>query len=618
LKSSLLQRPLIPVRKRVHLREVSQNISEEHGDDWRENKIQENKNWSFVNSASFLRRIRTSGRGWIAVLISLGIRALVVYTILFHLFVEFYHQYLNDPYAAFFPFVDKYLTPIFQTMEGAIRMLRTTYYCVLVGIDYKFHMLAFGERWEKDPEFRKRVHQRSAQRFLELFKKNGCVYIKVGQYMASMKHILPDEYIETLYVLQDQAPFVSYEEIEKVIFQEFGKKPDELFDYFDKRPLAAASLAQVHRAIMKGSGREVAVKVQYPRTRYFFEGDMLTHKLVVWGLNIFFPNYNFEFLRDEMAKYLRTELDFRLEAKNGKRAAYNFRHRKDVHIPEIIDELSSEKVLTAEFIHAVKINDVEGMKRLGISKKKAAQILFEAMADQIYKHGFVHTDPHPGNVFIRKDKNGSEQLVILDHGLYKELDERFRENYCRLYKALVLRDEVNIKRYCNALGIEDWKLFSTLILMRSYDGAIVGMGNGVKESERRAFLERMRTQMDQMLDVLRMLPKEMLMILRNNNLLRAINHELGVPVNRFSIFARTAAAGIHIDKPLYQENEKRGFMQSINSSFMLLLSWREKLLFECYLSIYRFLHYCIDNWNRIQILLGFADEFNEDKVLDAG
>lgn len=564
-------------------------------------------------------------------------RVALVYFLLLGLLADFFHRFLDNPYSSYYPFVSRYVMPLFQALEGTARLVRTVFHSAIVAADYKFTRWRVGEeRWNADQDLRDMVHLRSAQRFLELFKTNGCVYVKVGQYMASMKHLLPDPYLDTMKELQDRAPFVPLEDVRRVVYQDFGMPPEQLFEEFDTQPIAAASLAQVHRARERNTGREVAVKVQYRKVRYFFEGDMLTHRVICWGLDTFFPGFQFDFLQEEMAKYLRTELDFRQEADNGRRATHNFRHRSDVHIPEIIERLSSERVLTTEFIHGVKVNDKHALDQLGLSVSDVAHLLFEAFAEQIYLHGFIHTDPHPGNVFIRRMPDGSNhpQLVILDHGLYLQLPNDFRRNYCQLYKALVLRDESDVKKYCHAMGIEDWQLFSTLILMRSYDGAVVGMGNSVKQSEKDKFILRMQSHMDEMLDVLKKLPREMLMILRNNNLLRAINHDLGVPANRFTVFARMAARGIHLlestdpysardhqsfEEQIIEKDAQRQHRRSLFSKhfapLQTLMMLKEACMFELRLQLFALVYFMVDKWNRFQITMGWAEELKEEEIM---
>jgi predicted unusual protein kinase regulating ubiquinone biosynthesis (AarF/ABC1/UbiB family) len=221
------------------------------------------------------------------------------------------------------------------------------------------------------------------------------VFVKFGQECALLQGMVPQVYCTTLKKLQDEVPSVSFDVVKQVIYEDFGKSVDELFTYFEEKPFAAASLAQVHKA--KLGDTEVAVKIQYPMVRHFYRADLYSRSVLIRVLSKFYPELKTENMEEQIKateNLLQEELDFINEAQNAKTAAKNFSHRKDVYVPYVYDKYLSKRVLIMEYIHGVKVTDVEKIKKMGFSNRDVAVILFEAMAEQIFSHGFLHGDPH--------------------------------------------------------------------------------------------------------------------------------------------------------------------------------------------------------------------------------
>ena len=183
-----------------------------------------------------------------------------------------------------------------------------------------------------------------------------------------MNHIIPKPYVNVLSVLFNEAPYVDFDQVKKLIEFDFGKPIEEIFQKFEEKPIAAASVAQVHKAITH-DGKEVAVKVQYPKVRRCFEGDMLTHELIMWSVAKLFPGWDFRWIGPEMHKALKAEMDFNYEANNAKITAKQLENNKSVFVPIPFEHLSTERVLTTEFIHGCKPTDLKKLHEMGLSPK---------------------------------------------------------------------------------------------------------------------------------------------------------------------------------------------------------------------------------------------------------
>jgi len=219
-----------------------------------------------------------------------------------------------------------------------------------------------------------------------------------------------------------------------------------------------------------------------------------------------------------------------------------------------------------EYIHGLKITDIEGLRKAKINIPKISRIFLEIFAEQIFIRGFVHCDPHPGNVFVRKMPNGTDEVVLLDHGLYKELSEELRINYCHLWKAMILKNDEDVIKYCAKLGITtNWELFATSLLMRNYKDNLSVLT--MSESERRKFITEMRNRIVDVVKVMRQMPSGLLLILRNNNLVRFVNRELGNYANRYMIMGSKAAQGIEV-------------LQSSNGFWSQVQRWKNSFIFE--------------------------------------
>lgn len=189
-------------------------------------------------------------------------------------------------------------------------------------------------------------------------------------------------------VCQDQVTPFPFSEVERIFLEEFGKPIEHYFQHFETRPFAAASLAQVHQAILH-SGQKVAVKVQYPRLSETLNSDLLTIEILTKVVEFFFPNIKLNWILDEIKINIPDELNFEKEAKNCERFNQDFAHLKNVCAPKIFWEVTSPKIITSEFIDGVKISNLEGLRELDADFKFISQLLVDVFCTQIFFNGYV-------------------------------------------------------------------------------------------------------------------------------------------------------------------------------------------------------------------------------------
>ena len=215
-----------------------------------------------------------------------------------------------------------------------------------------------------------KLHRKAATRLLNLCRQNGGVYIKVGQHLANLDYLIPQEYIDVLSSLFDSAPQSDYEQVCKVIQEDLNTDIDKLFDNFNPVPLASASLGQVHVAYDKVTGRKLAVKVQHYGLRETSAGDIFAVSTVVRFVDSIFEDFTFGWIADEIAPHLPKELDFIREGKNAERAAKHIAETGlDCVVPKIIWGKTSPRVLTMEFEEGFKATDMKAIEDSGLNKQ---------------------------------------------------------------------------------------------------------------------------------------------------------------------------------------------------------------------------------------------------------
>ena len=275
----------------------------------------------------------------------------------------------------------------------------------------------------------------TAEEFVDDLEALGPSFVKIGQTLSTRPDLVPPDYLEALVRLQDQADPVPLDEIEKQIETELGAKPSKLFTSFDPEPIGTASLAQVHVAQLK-SGRRVAVKVQRPDIATQIDADLASLKRLVSSLGVvgIAPGrFGFGEWLEEFRISLMAELDYRLEAEN----LVSFRERMQAYphilVPAPVWDYSTAKVLTMELAEGIRVTDIPDVLRTEVDLEPLAGELGRAYLDQVFVHGLIHADPHPGNMVLTPEHD----LVLLDLGMVAHVPPRLRDQLLKLVLATV-------------------------------------------------------------------------------------------------------------------------------------------------------------------------------------
>lgn len=424
-----------------------------------------------------------------------------------------------------------------------------------------------------------------------------------------MGYLLPTEWTTTFVPLQDKCPVSSYESIERMYFRDTGRELLDDFEEFSRLPLGAASLAQVHTAVLKESHQKVACKVQHPALEEWVPLDMALTRFTFRTLKRAFPEYDMEWLSEEMDFSLPQELDFVMEGQNARFARKYF--SENTNFPLIIPNViwASKRFLVMDHVSGARLDNLEYLDAHSISRDEVSATLARIFNTMIFSSGApLHCDPHGGNIAIKHNPARrypyNFDLILYDHGLYRVPDDKVRRDYAKLWLAVIDADEQRMRKYAyEVAGITDeqFPLFASAITGRDYrvlmrhEIATSARDTHEKEAINEVFGEDL---IEQLVKLLGDVPRIILLILKTNDLTRSLDEGLQTksgPIRTFLILAKYAS------RTVWEEQKeilrKSGHLFSPGNMLQLLRAWvgfmRVELklfAYERYLSWRRHLH----------------------------
>lgn len=292
-------------------------------------------------------------------------------------------------------------------------------------------------------------YRKNAKKVLNTFISLGPVYIKLGQWLSSRADILPQPYMEELGKLQDQVPAAPFESVKPIIEKDLGPI-EQKFDSINQNALSGASLGQVYLA--KVGNQQVVVKVKRPGIERIVEEDLkILKKILPAALKFVDPNLRFS-AKAMLAQFIETiheEMNYTMESSNLKSIKENLEGYRNVIVPSVYDDYSSENVLTMEYIPGIKITNIEALDEKGIDRQKIVIDVHKIFFTMLLRHTIFHADPHPGNISVTDDG----KLILYDYGMVGRLDNETRMRLVRLYLALVEKDPSRTVNAMDQLGM---------------------------------------------------------------------------------------------------------------------------------------------------------------------
>ncbi|MGM0596820.1 MAG: ABC1 kinase family protein [Myxococcota bacterium] len=337
---------------------------------------------------------------------------------------------------------------VYRKKKKIFRKIRA--YWIVIKIIFMFKWASYRTMYlpqRKRKKYYKNMYKKSGKMVCDAILQLQGLYIKLGQLISILATVLPPEFRNELDILQDKIPAWTWTEIKARLEEEWQNDPGEILKEISEEPLAAASIGQVHRAQLT-TGEEVVIKIQYPGLEKVMQSDLKTFSGIVKWLGYFFSYPELKRVYQEIKSILLQEIDFEIEAENIKRFNDDFANVRGIKAPVIFPELTTSRVIVTEFVEGFKINDLEKYKKYQINTEQIMGKLIQSYALQIFKNGFYHADPHPGNLMVTKEG----VLVFLDFGAACELSEAMQEGMVEFVQAAVKNDTEGLIKSMRKMG----------------------------------------------------------------------------------------------------------------------------------------------------------------------
>ena len=396
--------------------------------------------------------------------------------------------------------------------------------------------------------FSEDTHDYAAKTLAKLFSINQGPALKLGQNLAQHNQILPKPFEKHMQPFMQACPITPYKDIKKLIEKELKKDLFEIFEYFEEDPIASASIAQVHKARLKDTGEIVAVKVQHPSIINQVKADIKIVEISCKLANYFFPLAKVSWIDKDFRTNMVKEVDFNKEKDNIKKCRKLFKYNRRVIVPKVYDSYSSTRVLTMSYEQGKPITDVEYRIKNKIKVEEISYLLTNTFYKQIFDYGFVHSDPHQGNLFIRKERLSHNnpkvvtKLVILDHGLYMNLEKDFIRSYSMLWRGIFNQNVDQISEAALKLGIDNTKVFVSMLTGRNFNEVMDSdnkYDTKIRLHMKKVNPEKVRKWMDEnyteMLRIFEEGPPELPLLFKITDYLRAIDNKIGKPIDNYTV-----------------------------------------------------------------------------------
>ena len=379
-----------------------------------------------------------------------------------------------------------------------------------------------------------------------------------------------------------------------MFIKDTGATIDEQFAGFEREPIGAASLAQVHLATLKESGEKVAVKVQHPILKEWVPLDLALTRFTLSTLKRFFPEYDLGWLSNEMEFSLSQELDFALEGTFAMQTKKHFAGLRDcpLVVPEV--KWGLRRILVMEYIAGYRPDDLGYLDENGIDRDEVSAALAHIFNEMIFGDTLLHCDPHGGNIAIRKNVNRGRHnfdIILYDHGLYRHIPKQVQRSYAKLWLAVIDGDEGRMRQYSyEVAGITDeqFPLFASAITGRDYVSATKSVISTRSDKEREVISEALTDGLlPDLVQLLGKVPRIILLILKTNDLTRSLDENLQTrkgPIRNFMILAH------YCSRTVFQEQvenlKKKGSLLMPRSIVYVALAWYSYIRVELKLSLY--------------------------------